>query len=200
MSRALRMQQLRGDRIEPWLDALGALRIRVFREYPYLYDGTADYERDYLAIYQKASGSMVVIVTDADDRLVGATTCLPLAEEGLEFQQPFLDQGLDIGEIMYFGESILLPEWRGQGLGKEFFNLREAHALSLGMRTTAFCAVDRPRDHPSRPADFRPLDSFWQARGYVKQPDLRVTFPWKETGSLAETPQTLTFWTKSWPL
>jgi GNAT superfamily N-acetyltransferase len=200
MASTVRIQELRGDQIGPWLDALGSLRIRVFREYPYLYDGTADYERDYLAIYQNAPGSMVVVITDADDNLVGATTCLPLAEESAEFQQPFLAQGREMREIMYFGESILLPEWRGQGLGKQFFSRREAHALSLGMRTTAFCAVDRPHDHPLRPPDFRPLDSFWQSRGYLKQPDLRATFPWKETGVPGETPHTLTFWTKSWPI
>jgi GNAT superfamily N-acetyltransferase len=200
MSSTLRIRELRGDQMEPWLDALGALRMRIFREYPYLYEGTAEYEREYLAVYQEAPGSLVVIVTDADDKLVGATTCLPLAEEGPEFQQPFLAQGREISKIMYFGESILLPEWRGQGLGKEFFIRREAHALSLGMRTTAFCAVDRPQDHPSRPADFRPLDSFWQSRGYVKQPHLQATFFWKEPDAPAETPHTLTFWTKSWPL
>lgn len=200
MSRTVRIQELRGDQIGPWLDKLGSLRIRIFREYPYLYEGSADYEREYLATYQNAPGSMVAIVTDADDNLLGATTCLPLAEESAEFQQPFLAQGRDIGGIMYFGESVLLPEWRGQGLGKEFFNRREAHALALGMRTTAFCAVDRSFDHPLRPPDFRPLDSFWQSRGYLRQPDLRATFAWKETGAPGETQHTLTFWTKSWPI
>ena len=98
-----------------------------------------------------------------------------------------------------YAQKILLPEWRGLGLGKEFFNRREAHALSLGMKTTAFCAVDRPEDHPSRPSDFRPLDGFWKSRGYEKQPSLQATFSWKETGEETESPKTLTFWTKSWP-
>ena len=88
MSRTFQIQELRGGELEPWLDALGELRIRVFREYPYLYDGSLDYERDYLRIYQKAVGSLVVIVTGPDGHVIGATTCLPMAEESAEFQAP----------------------------------------------------------------------------------------------------------------
>ena len=34
-----------GDAILSWLDALARLRIQVFRDWPYLYDGTEEYER-----------------------------------------------------------------------------------------------------------------------------------------------------------
>jgi len=190
------INELRGNETGPWLDALGGLRIGVFREYPYLYDGSLEYERDYLRIYQQAAGSLVVIVTDPSGDAVAATTCLPMIEEGPEFQAPFIAQGYDLGEIMYFGESIALPDWRGRGLGKEFFTRREDHAKRLGMKFTTFCAVDRPDDHPLRPADFRPLDDFWKSRGYVKQPALQTTFSWKETGEEYESPKTLTFWLK----
>jgi GNAT superfamily N-acetyltransferase len=193
------IHELRGAELEPWLDALGSLRIRVFREFPYLYDGSSDYERDYLRIYQETPGSLVVLVTSPAGEVVGATTCLPLAAEGPEFRQPFEQQGIDVSEILYFGESLLLPEWRGRGLGKAFFDHRETHARRLGLPVTAFCAVDRPPDHPLRPDHYRPLDGFWESRGYVKQPALRATFSWKEIGEPTESPKTLTFWTKSWP-
>lgn len=195
---SFQIHELRSSQVEPWLDALGGLRIRVFRDFPYLYDGSLENERDYLRIYQKAAGSLVVIITDSSGILVGATTCLPMIDEGPEFQEPFIQQGYDLSQIMYFGESILLPEWRRLGLGKMFFERREAHARRLGLKTTAFCAVDRPADHHLRPADFRPLDGFWESRGYVKQPSLRASFSWKEIGEETESPKTLTFWMKSW--
>lgn len=190
--------QLRSGEITPWLDALGGLRIRVFRDYPYLYEGSLEYERDYLKIYQNARDSLVVIVTDDAGNAVGATTCLPLSEEGPEFQEPFLNAGIDVNDVFYFGESILLPEWRGKGIGKLFFDLREAHARKLGYPVTSFCAVDRPADHPLRPNGYRPLDTFWESRGYQKQPDLKATFVWKEIGEENESPKTLTFWTHTW--
>jgi GNAT superfamily N-acetyltransferase len=192
------IHEIHGPELEPWLDALGTLRIRVFREYPYLYDGTLEYERDYLRVYQNCPRSRIVLVTTPDGALVGATTCMPLADEGPEFQEPFLKAGLGVDDCLYFGESIVLPEWRGFGLGKEFFLRREAHARRLGLGMTAFCAVDRPEDHPLRPPGYRPLDAFWSAQGYVKQPSLQAVFTWKETCEETESPKTLTFWTKTW--
>ncbi len=194
----LRLENVHGPRLAPHLDALGALRIAVFRDYPYLYDGTLDYERDYLRTYLTSPDSLVVLVID-DETLVGASTCLPLAQEGPEFQAPFGQAGLEIDGICYFGESILLPDYRGRGIGKRFFQRREEHAQKLGARLTTFCAVDRPDDHPLRPPGYRPLDEFWTSLGYLRRPELRAEFVWKEIGEAAESPKPLTFWTRDWP-
>lgn len=191
----LRIESFHGQALAPRLDALGALRISVFHEYPYLYEGTLEYEREYLRTYLECGESLVALVFD-EGRVVGATTALPLAREGPEFQAPFLKAGMAVEEVCYFGESILLPEYRGQGLGKKFFELREAHARCLGLRRAAFCAVDRAADHSLRPADYAPLDGFWSRQGYVKQPHLCAEFVWKEIGEEAESPKSLTFWIK----
>jgi GNAT superfamily N-acetyltransferase len=191
----LRLQNFHGAELAPHLDALGELRIAVFHEYPYLYAGTLEHEREYLDTYLKSAGSLVVLVFD-DDRVVGATTCLPMVDEGPEFQAAFVQAGYDLSTICYFGESILLPAYRGQGIGKEFFVRREAHARKLGMKCSTFCAVDRPAEHPMRPQGYRPLDEFWRSQGYVKRPELQATFVWQEIGEDAESPKTLTFWTK----
>jgi GNAT superfamily N-acetyltransferase len=198
MPSALTYHELSGPALDPWLDGLGALRIAVFREYPYLYDGTLAYEREYLRTYASAPDSLVVLVTDPTDCVVGATTCIPLRDEGPEFQEPFRRHGLSLDDVCYFGESILLPPLRGKGIGKDFFRRREAHAQRLGVRWTGFCAVDRPADHPLRPSSYRPLDEFWTARGYTKHPEMQATFEWKEIGEAAESPKTLTFWLKEW--
>jgi GNAT superfamily N-acetyltransferase len=198
MAETLTYQELSGKALEPWLEGLGALRIAVFREYPYLYDGSLDYEREYLRTYVRAPQSLVVLVADEDQKVVGATTCIPLKDEGPEFQEPFRKHGFDVSDVCYFGESILLSQLRGKGIGKEFFKRREAHAQRLGVKWTGFCAVDRVADHPMRPAGYRPLDEFWTAQGYTKRPEMQATFVWKEIGEAAESPKTLTFWLKEW--
>jgi len=196
---SLRLENLHGPSLAPHLDALGQLRITVFRDYPYLYDGSLDYERDYLRTYLNSPDSLVVLAFDAD-RVVGATTCLPMRDEGPEFQDAFLKNGYDIDSICYFGESILLPEYRGQGVGKAFFARREAHAQTLPrMKLTTFCAVDRPAQHPLRPLGYQPLDGLWRKQGYSRHPELQATFVWKEIGETSESAKTLTFWLKSWP-
>jgi GNAT superfamily N-acetyltransferase len=193
---ALHYETVAGEALKPYIPALGALRIAIFREYPYLYEGTLAYEESYLQVYLNCPRSLVGLAF-ADGELVGATTCLPMEDEGPEFQAPFIAHGYDLAKICYFGESILLPEFRGMGAGKAFMHIRESHARQLpGITWTTFCAVDRPAEHPLRPANYRPLDSFWTSQGYVKQPHLQTTFSWKEIGESAESPKSMTFWMK----
>lgn len=192
----LRLEKVQGNDIEPHLDALGALRITVFRDYPYLYDGSLEYERDYLKAYVECPKSLVVLAFHGD-AAVGATTCMPLLDEAPEFQQAFVHAGHDLSTVCYLGESILLPQYRGRGLGKQFFKHREEHALSLGLSLAAFCSVDRAADHPLKPAGYRPLDEFWIAQGYAKQSHMQMTLSWKEVGEESESPKSLIFWTKN---
>jgi len=191
----LRLENIQGAGIEPYLDALGALRITVFRDFPYLYDGTLEYEREYLKVYVNCPHSLAVLAFHGD-AVVGATTCLPMTDESSEFQEAFINEGYDLSKICYLGESILLPQYRGRGIGKQFFKHRETHARSLGLSLTTFCAVDRPHDHPLRPVNYHPLDDFWTSRGYKKQPHMQATFHWKEVHEKNESAKTLTFWTK----
>jgi hypothetical protein len=74
MTTALHIQEIPGTELSPWLDWLGELRIRVFREYPYLYDGILEYEREYLRVDQDCADSRIVLVTNDRCELIGATT------------------------------------------------------------------------------------------------------------------------------
>ncbi len=127
--------------------------------------------------------------------MVGATTCIPLQNETEDVKQPFLEAGYDLNEIFYFGESILLPQYRGTGLGHRFFDERENHARSFGSyKLTCFCAVNRPSDHPQKPVDYRPNDIFWAKRGYQQEPSLVSTMDWPDIGDDQSTPKQMTFW------
>ncbi len=193
-ARNVKVETVKGAAIAPLLSALAALRISVFREFPYLYDGDAAYEQTYLQTYVSAADAAVIIAQDGAD-IIGASTCLPLAVETPNIQAPFAGQ--DLSKIFYFGESVLAPAYRGQGIGVKFFEAREAQARATGHTTTAFCAVQRAENHPARPADYAPLDDFWHHRGYTKQPHLTCQMSWRDLGEAAETHKTLVFWTKS---
>ncbi len=190
------IETLSGAAIASVIPEVAWLRITVFREFPYLYDGSVDYERKYLAKYVDLPTSTVVVAR-AGGAIVGASTALPMIVAGEQVSQPFRAAGIDPASVYYFGESVLQREYRGRGLGVAFFREREARARSLGFAIAAFCAVDRPADHLRRPADYVPLDAFWTKRGYAKRPELRCQFIWKEIGEAYESPKTLTFWTKA---
>lgn len=183
-----------GEAVAPYVDDLARLRIAVFREYPYLYEGDAEYERRYLTAYARSPRSVFVLALDGG-KVIGASTGLPLADDGEAFHQPFLERGLPLDQVFYFGESVLLRDYRGRGLGHRFFDEREAHARRLGgFRWTAFCAVERAADDPRRPVDHRPNDVFWRKRGYQRQDDMFCTLAWKESGDAEPRAHRLRFW------
>lgn len=195
MGRITAYRTLRGEAAKPFIPSLAALRIQVFREYPYLYEGDLSYEEKYLQDYSRIPDSVVVLALDGE-RVVGASTALPLTDSHPEFCAPFSQQGFHPESIFYLGESVLDPAYRGQGAGHVFFDEREKAARSIpGMVLTTFCAVERPVDHPRKPVGYRPLDEFWNRRGYVRQQGLQTSFSWKEVGQPVESAHPMVFWT-----
>jgi len=189
----IRVEALTGPALEAALDDVARLRIAVFRAFPYLYDGDMGYERRYAASYRDSPGAILVGAFDGA-RLIGASTGTPLADHAADFATAFADTGIALDDVFYCAESVLLPEYRGQGIGHRFFDLREAHARAHGFAKSAFCSVIRPHDHPARPADYSPLDAFWTARGYRKLAGVTAEFSWRDLGDTDETRKPLQFW------
>lgn len=186
-----------GGAVLPHIPALARLRIAVFRDWPYLYEGDEGYERTYLRTYAESPRAAVVLALDGGE-VVGASTCLPLSDETANVQAPFIAAGIGVERVFYFGESILLARYRGQGAGVRFFAEREAHARAVSSCDfAAFCAVERAADDPRRPIGVVPLDKFWARRGFTLMPRLACEMRWREVGAAEEIPHRLTFWMKS---
>jgi GNAT superfamily N-acetyltransferase len=194
---AIDVKSLTGDAIKGVLPDLARLRIIVFRDWPYLYDGTLDYEEQYLAKFAASPGAVCVVARDGD-LIVGASTGAPMIEHADEFGEPFKRAGYDISKIFYCGESVLLKSHRGHGLGHAFFDHREAQARRLGGFThSTFCRVIRPDNHPLKPKNYVPLDGFWNKRGYAPVPGLIATYNWKDIDQDSETVHEMQFWMKA---
>jgi GNAT superfamily N-acetyltransferase len=193
----LEVRSVAGRELQSVLPDLARLRIAVFRDWPYLYDGTLEYEEKYLAKFAKADGAVCVVARDGGT-IVGASTAAPMAEHADEFGEPFLKAGYDLAKIVYCGESVLLKSHRGHGLGHAFFDGREAQARRLGGFThSTFCRVVRPDSHPLKPKDYVPLDGFWRKRGYAPVEGLVAAYPWKDIDQPVETEKPMQFWMKA---
>ncbi len=190
------VRPLTGADLARRLPDVARLRIAVFRDWPYLYDGDFDYEHRYLQSYRDSRGAILVGAFDGD-RMVGAATGTPMEDHAEDFAAAFAGRPEALTDIFYCAESVLLPDWRGTGIGRRFFDLREAHARALGRRHVAFCGVVRPDGHPLRPEGYRPLDGFWRGRGYAPLPGVVAAFRWKDIDQPAETPKPLQFWMKT---
>ena len=193
---SLDIRALSGEALAERLDDVAKLRIAVFRDWPYLYDGDVDYERRYLDTYRTSEGAILVGAFDGD-RLVGAATGTPMEDHADDFGAAFAATDYRLRDIFYCAESVLLPDYRGQGAGHAFFDARESHARALGRTRSAFCAVIRPNDHPLRPDGARSLEPFWRGRGYEPLPGVEARFTWKDVDREEETAKRLQFWIKT---
>ncbi len=189
----MRVEVLTGAELDDVLDDVARLRITVFHAFPYLYDGDFEYERSYLQTYRDSENAVLVGAFDGD-KLVGAATGAPMIEHASDFAQAFEKTGLDLESIFYCAESVLLPEYRGLGIGHQFFDQREAHGRKLGKSYSCFCSVMRADDHPMKPEGYRPLNGFWRKRGYDPLPGVVAHFKWKERGQTEQTDHDLQFW------
>lgn len=175
---------------------LARLRIEVFRDFPYLYNGSLEYEEKYLATYTACADSVVALVIDGT-RVVGASTGLPLVAETDPIKQVFAARDFDPARVFYCGESVLSVGYRGRGVYREFFAARETHARRLGgFAWMALCGVVRAADHPRRPPDYMPLDAIWEKFGYRKDPTLVTEFEWQDLDESSPTAKQMVFWLK----
>lgn len=193
----IKVQSFTGNDVARFIPDVAQLRIEVFREFPYLYHGNMDYEAKYLRTYTASHDSVIVIAFDGD-QVIGASTAVPLQHEMEEIKRPFFQMNIDPETVFYLGESVLQKNYRGRGIGVRFFQEREAHAKRVGnFSWYAFCAVERPQNHPRRPQGYVPLDNFWHKRGYSKHPELQTTLSWQDLDEPAETSKQMVFWLKS---
>jgi GNAT superfamily N-acetyltransferase len=195
------VEPLTGDAIHAALPAVAKLRVAVFREWPYLYDGSEAYEQDYLAGLAAAANSVIVVARDGAE-IVGVATGAPLPDHTDEFVPLFRDRGFEPERIFYFAESVLLPTYRGRGIGHAFFDHREAVARRAvgpagAYSHAAFCGVVRDEADPRRPAVYRPLDDFWTKRGYAKVEGLIGSYTWREIGAAEDSTKPMQFWMRA---
>ena len=195
----VRVEVMTGESLLACLPELSLLRIEIFREFPYLYDGDLAYEQRYLAHYASAQDAVIVGAFDGR-RLVGAATGAPLVEQEQQIWEPCKRLGYDLAHSFYFGESVLKPSYRGQGIGVQFFEQREAHARAVGASVALFSSVIRALNHQFRPVGYKPLDRFWRKRGYAVVDGLICSLSWKEIGEAKETMKPMQFWMKRLPL
>jgi GNAT superfamily N-acetyltransferase len=179
--REIAVQLLTGAAIADVVGDVATLRLGIFREYPYLYQGRREDELDYLKTYGEAPDACVILAYDGN-AVVGAATGMPLAHEDARMGEAFAGAAFPLNRLYYVGELLFRPEYRNQGLGHNLLARLESHVRSLGGYRWLTCAtVERPDDHPLRPADHIPITRFLGRTSFVRLPGVTTRFVWRET-------------------
>ena len=196
MKSSIKIVSYVGEEVETLIPQIAKLRIEVFAEYPFLYSGDLEYEKRYLKKFSEMEDAIAVACFDGEE-LVGISTGYPFIYEAKDLQAVLSARGLKPEDYYCFGESVLRKAYRSRGIGNKFFDEREAHVKRLQrFQHICFYTSLRPKNDPKRPADYRPLGSFWKKRGFVEHPELIGSVSYQEIGEEAETPKKMIFWIK----
>lgn len=180
-SKEISERVLTGAAIADVLDDLATLRLDIFRDYPYLYQGRREDELTYLGTYAEVPDACVILAYDGNT-IVGAATGMPLVHEDARMLEAFAGTALPLSEVYYVGELLFLPAYRNHGLGRKLLARLERQIRSLGRYRTFTCAtVERPDDHPVRPRDYIPITRFLARTGFARLPGVTTHFTWRET-------------------
>ena len=193
--KGLRIFHFQGQDAKPYFADMARMRIELFREFPYLYDGTLEHEREYLEKYFSCPQAHVLLVFAAD-AVVGFSTSIPLVHEIPELRDPYEKCGFAPRDCLYLGEAMLEAPHRGQGVLRVFFEFHERTAQKHGLRFTTLMTVDRPDNHPLRPAQYTPMDILLAHFDYEKIPGCVVEIEWPQVDTGRTEPNVLSIWQK----
>jgi len=186
-------QIVTGQQLQQHIDAIAALRISIFKEYPYLYDGDMQSEMDYLKSYSKSKNSILIIVKDQGN-IVGALTGIPLAEADEMFLTPFAKNQLPIHHIFYLGEILLSKEYRGKGIGYQMYRMFEDLVRQKKQyQKIAIAEVIRNQHDPRKPKNYISVHKLWERLGYIEHPEMVMQFSYKEVDSSGKIPHSFVF-------
>lgn len=183
----IKIEMIKGPWTEAQKEAVIAMRMAIFKEWPYLYIGDRKTEVEYITPYVKSSSSLLFFAKN-EGKIIGIVTGIPLLEMDDSFTAPFTQASLPLQPIFYLGEILLLKEFRGQGIGYQMYK-RFEDELKKWPRFTQIAILRMKYDcHDVRkPKEYRSLDEFWARLGYAEDPNLFLNIDYQEIGQKAKT-------------
>lgn len=189
-----------GNEVNSIVDNISKMRINEFRNFPYMYDGSLEYERLYFQEFCKDPNSLIVCIFD-DSKLIATATSIPLLSNADildNVASKFIAQSLDPKTFFYSGEFIVLQKYRQNGLCKNLLYSVESLAKTLGFTNLCIATVCRSKDDPRRPVSYVDSDVVWKSLGF-EITNIKTSYPWPtiQPNQLTVTVNNeMIFWTK----
>lgn len=189
-----------GAGIAPYVKEVAAIRIRGFRDFPYLYAGSAAYEEAYLSQYLNEPRAMLIRVRDAGETIAVATATPLACSCDIVADAPALLRraGFVPEAFFYYAEILVDHAYRGRGIARRIYEERERAARSFGYTSLCLASVQRPEDHPLKPRGYVAAERIWIRDGFRRT---GVVFPYgwptiQPDGSVVEQDNPLEFWVR----
>lgn len=191
---------LTGKDVQKYIVLLSRLRVNNFKEYPYLYEGSVEYEKQCMQGYISCP-RCVFTIAKVDGKIAGVLTGIPLVSDssiGTEAEKIFKLNNLNPSEYYYYGEIFVLKKFRNLAVVASLFTAQNSKAKDLGYKYAVMLTVVRQENHPLKPKKYKSLDQLWARAGFSKM-DLTINCRWptiRPDGSIEDINNLLEFWMK----
>ncbi len=175
---SLKIECLSALEAKKYISDFARLRINVFREYPYFYEGSLEYEKAYLGEYFLCNDFYALAFFDGE-RICGMGTLIPLESSFAEIKELFAKLKLDAKDYLYFGEVILEAPYRGKKLLPIFMAEAFKVARKLGLSKIAYMSIVSSKSDKLRPANYRDSNAIMQKHGTRLIENSEMTFSYK---------------------
>lgn len=193
----LEIRTFKGQAIAPYVNDITCLTLIIYREYPYLYEGTAEEYGPFIQYYADFENSVAAILFD-HDKPVGVAIGMPIQDMRDKYKEPLLnfDPSLENESLFYLGELLLLKDYRGKGWGKKMYLALEQEAKRQNNKI-CFCQIEDWPKHPQRPVFYQPLNEFWYKLGFEPIKDFSFSVSWRNISESEESSHQMYYWIKT---
>lgn len=166
----LSIEVIKGKNIAQYAKYIASLRLMMFKEFPYLYDGTLEQEEKYLSFYSDSPDGTLILAKQ-DDCIVGLLTGMPvnkICELIPDFKKILTENKRNTQPAYYYGEALVLPAYRGQGILTKMFQEEDNAIKKMGYNIAYGITAIREKDDSRRPVNYRDTDTLWTHLGLIK--------------------------------
>jgi GNAT superfamily N-acetyltransferase len=189
------LKAFHGEEARSYAEQIVRLRMKIFAEFPYLYQSTVEDELKYLNSYFISKNCAILLVVKGEE-IVAYSTAVP-ADDRAIIKEAFAKNGQKSDDHYYIGELVVTEPYRGMGLLRKFIEYQEAFAKRCGYKKLAFINVKRPENHPLRPQNFRPHEPIWEHFGYHLVEGFELESTWQQSDTRKEEENIIVFRSKT---
>ncbi|MBN8828436.1 MAG: GNAT family N-acetyltransferase [Sphingobacteriia bacterium] len=187
-----------------YFDTIKTLRLKIRKEYPYLYIGTNIENED--TSYYSRSNETILVVAFEDDKAVGLVIGLPLKD--FKFKKDHLlvsrklrqNLGEDILKYYYISELLVEENYRNQSVPETLIKTIEEKAKELkNYSIISFMTVEREDSHPLNSVTYFSENDLLRSLSYLPT-GLLLPFAWptlQPNGKVKKDKNYMQLWTKN---
>lgn len=193
-------EYLIGKAMQNYIQKVSELRIQEFQNYPYLYKGNLEYEKEYMLGFSSDPHSCLGLAK-YENEIIGISTGMPLKSEAdilKDAENVYHNANRDPCLYYYFGEFIILPQYRGKGIAKHLSLGMESVARKFKYSRICLLTVLRSDDDQRKPTNYKSIDPICYALGF-KPDKLSIDYHWPtilENGDVKDVLNPMIFWSK----